>query len=164
MLGIVLQAPGGHPASRRRPSDIGAPIPIIGPRLDPTGSGSAGCAVSWHRQLVAMIPVVEIRDVQRYRRSWSGWPALGLMPNEHTAGDREHQGALTRAGNTNTVGPWSKPPGTIGATQELGIPVVYPSSRIADSASGNQRCMSMSRYIATAIVTCSRASCRRPVR
>jgi transposase len=48
-----------------------------------------------------MILVAEIVDFQRFRGPRQLMAYLGLVPSEYSSGDREHRGALTKAGNSH---------------------------------------------------------------
>jgi len=49
----------------------------------------------------AMILLAEIGDFQRFQRPRELMAYLGLVPSEHSSGDRERRGGLTKAGNTH---------------------------------------------------------------
>jgi transposase len=49
----------------------------------------------------AMILLAEIGDFQRFQRARELMAYLGLVPSEHSSGDRERRGGLTKAGNTH---------------------------------------------------------------
>jgi transposase len=51
--------------------------------------------------LAAMILLVEIGDFRRFERPRELMAYLGLVPSEYSSGEREHRGALTKAGNTH---------------------------------------------------------------
>jgi transposase len=51
--------------------------------------------------LSAMILLAEIVDFQRFRRPRELMAYLGLVPSEYSSGDRQHRGALTKAGNSH---------------------------------------------------------------
>lgn len=51
--------------------------------------------------LSAMILVVEVVDFQRFHRPRQLMAYLGLVPSEHSSGDAQRRGALTKAGNTH---------------------------------------------------------------
>jgi transposase len=51
--------------------------------------------------LAAMILLVEIGDFRRFERPRQLMAYLGLVPSEYSSGEREHRGALTKAGNTH---------------------------------------------------------------
>jgi transposase len=51
--------------------------------------------------LSAMILLSEIVDFQRFHRPRELMAYLGLVPSEHSSGDRQRRGALTKAGNTH---------------------------------------------------------------
>jgi len=63
--------------------------------------------VGWRRcfrgidTLAAMILLVEIGDFHRFQRPRELMAYLGLGPSEHSSGERERRGALTKAGNTH---------------------------------------------------------------
>lgn len=51
--------------------------------------------------LTAMTLATEIGDIRRFRspRALMAW--VGLVPSEHSSGDREHRGPITKAGNAH---------------------------------------------------------------
>lgn len=51
--------------------------------------------------LSAMILVAEIVDFHRFHRARQLMAYLGLVPSEHSSGDAQRRGALTKAGNTH---------------------------------------------------------------
>ena len=53
------------------------------------------------KTLTAMTLVTEIGDIQRFRspRALMSW--IGLVPSEHSSGDRERRGPITKAGNAH---------------------------------------------------------------
>ena len=51
--------------------------------------------------LSAMILLAEIVDFQRFRSPRELMAYLGLVPSEHSSGDKERRGALTKAGNSH---------------------------------------------------------------
>jgi hypothetical protein len=53
------------------------------------------------KTLTAMTLVTEIGDIRRFRspRALMAW--VGLIPSEHSSGDRERRGPITKAGNAH---------------------------------------------------------------
>ncbi len=51
--------------------------------------------------LSAMTLVVEVVDFQRFERPRQLMAYLGLVPSEHSSGDAQHRGALTKAGSSH---------------------------------------------------------------
>ena len=49
----------------------------------------------------AMTLVTEIHDVRRFRRPRQLMAYLGLVPSEHSSGDRQHRGGITKTGNAH---------------------------------------------------------------
>ena len=49
--------------------------------------------------LSAMIMLTEVRNVRRFRTSQEFASNLGLVPSEHSTGEQEHRGHITKAGN-----------------------------------------------------------------
>jgi len=54
--------------------------------------------------LSAMIVLTEVRDVRRFRTSQEFTSYLGLTPSEHSTGDKQHRGHITKAGNRHIRG------------------------------------------------------------
>jgi transposase len=71
------------------------------------GSAPYREAVGWLRcfrgvdTLSALMLVAEIVDFRRFRRPRELMAYLGLVPTEHSSGDRHARGGLTKAGNTH---------------------------------------------------------------
>jgi transposase len=51
--------------------------------------------------LTAMIVVAELHDFRRFLTARALMAYLGLVPSEHSTGEREHRGMITRAGNAH---------------------------------------------------------------
>jgi hypothetical protein len=71
--------------------------------------------------LSAMTLVVEVVDFQRFARPRQLMAYLGLVPSEHSSGDAQRRGALTKAGSSHARACSSKPPG-ITATAPASVP------------------------------------------
>ena len=50
--------------------------------------------------LTAMLPLAELRDVQRFPTPGALMAYLGRVPGEHSSGDRHRRGRITKTGNT----------------------------------------------------------------
>lgn len=63
-------------------------------------------AVGWLRcfrgvdTLTALLLLAELHDVQRFPTARALMAYLGLVPAEHSSGERHHRGSITRTGNT----------------------------------------------------------------
>lgn len=53
------------------------------------------------RTITAMTLITEIGDIRRFRSPRSLMAFTGVVPSEHSSGDRERRGAITKAGNTH---------------------------------------------------------------
>ena len=58
--------------------------------------------------LAAMTLATEIGDQRRFERPGQLMAYLGLVPSEHSSGEREHRGSITKAGNSR----WRRGPRT----------------------------------------------------
>ena len=54
--------------------------------------------------LSAMIVLTEIRDARRFKTSQEFASNLGLVPSEHSTGDQQHRGHITKTGNRHIRG------------------------------------------------------------
>jgi len=54
--------------------------------------------------LSAMIVLTEIRNAGRFATSQEFASNLGLVPSEHSTGDRQHRGHITKTGNRHIRG------------------------------------------------------------
>ena len=65
------------------------------------GSRWAGCAASGGIDtLTAMLLLAELHDVQRFPTVRALMAYLGLVPGEHSSGERHRRGPITKTGNT----------------------------------------------------------------
>jgi transposase len=65
------------------------------------GMVEALCCLRGVKTLTAMILLTEIGDVNRFKSPRSLMAYFGLVPTEHSSGDRERKGPITKAGNTH---------------------------------------------------------------
>jgi transposase len=91
--GSVAQAKGRRDALDRAIAELACEAPFS----DVVGRLVCLRGVS---TLTALALTVELGDWQRFRPQSLG-PFLGLAPREHSSGERRHQGAITKTGNTH---------------------------------------------------------------
>jgi len=58
------------------------------------------CCFRFINTLAAMTLATEIGDWRRFERLGQLMAYLGLVPSEHSSGDRQHRGPITKAGNS----------------------------------------------------------------
>jgi len=70
--------------------------------LEPANREAVGrlCAFKGIRTHAAMVLVTEIGDFRRFERPGQLMAYLGLVPSEHSSGERQRLGAITKAGNS----------------------------------------------------------------
>ena len=91
--GAVCQAKGRRDALDRAIAELASEAPfaaVVGRLVCLRGVST----------LTALALTVELGDWQRFRPHSLG-PFLGLVPREHSSGERRHQGAITKTGNTH---------------------------------------------------------------
>jgi transposase len=59
------------------------------------------CCLRGVKTLTALTLLVEIGDVRRFRSPRSLMAYFGLVPSEHSSGNREYRGSITKAGNSH---------------------------------------------------------------
>jgi transposase len=59
------------------------------------------CCLRGVKTLTALTLLVEIGDVRRFRSPRSLMAYFGLVPSEHSSGNREYRGSITKAGNVH---------------------------------------------------------------
>ena len=59
------------------------------------------CCLRGIKTLTALTLLVEIGDVRRFRSPRSLMAYFGLVPSEHSSGNREYRGSITKAGNVH---------------------------------------------------------------
>jgi len=57
----------------------------------------------------------EVGDFERFSRPGELMSYLGLVPSEHSTGDKRRLGAITKSGSRHARRLWSRPPGTTGS-------------------------------------------------
>lgn len=91
--GAVLQAKGRRDSLDRAIAELAGEQPFV----DVVGRLVCLRGVS---TLTALALTVELGDWERFRPRSLG-PFLGLVPSEHSSGERRRQGAITKTGNTH---------------------------------------------------------------